>query len=50
MKNKTIKKEHFDYTNELVKIIGFENLADFETVIFYDKLKCIFLYFFLMMI
>jgi hypothetical protein len=39
MKDKTITDAHFNYTNEQVKILGFKNLADFETKIPYLKLK-----------
>ena len=39
MKDKTITNAHFDYVNEQIKIIGFKNLADFETNIPYTKLK-----------
>ena len=39
MKDKTIRDVHFDYTNELIKIIGFRNLADFESAIPYNILK-----------
>ena len=39
MKDKTIKNIHFDYANELVKILGFRNLSDFEYSISYDLLK-----------
>lgn len=39
MKDKTITDEHFDYTNELVKILGFNSLCDFETSISYDLMK-----------
>jgi hypothetical protein len=39
MKDKTITDAHFEYVNEQVKILGFQNLADFETKIAYSKLK-----------
>jgi hypothetical protein len=39
MKDKTITQVHFNYTNEQVKVLGFKNLADFETKIPYTKLK-----------
>lgn len=39
MKDKTITVVHFEYVNEQIKILGFKNLADFKTVISYQKLK-----------
>lgn len=39
MKDKTIKNTHFNYANDLVKILGFCNLADFTTEMSYDILK-----------
>lgn len=39
MKDKIIKVVHFDYANQLVKILGFVNLADYETILFYNNLK-----------
>lgn len=39
MKDKTISETHYDYANELTKILGFKNLADFETQISYTNLK-----------
>lgn len=39
MKNKLIKNIHFDYVNEMIKILGFYNLADFETCVIYSELK-----------
>jgi hypothetical protein len=39
MKDKTIKDVHFEYVNELVKMLGFRNLADFESAIPYNILK-----------
>lgn len=39
MKDKTITNVHFDYVNEQVKIMGFKNLADYDTFIPYSKLK-----------
>ena len=34
-----ITKEHYDYANSIVKIFGFNNLADYATIISYDKIK-----------
>jgi hypothetical protein len=34
-----ITKEHYDYVNTIVKIFGFNNLADYMTVISYEKIK-----------
>lgn len=39
MKERFIKNIHFDYTNDIVKILGFDNLADFETCVIYSQLK-----------
>lgn len=39
MKNKVITKEHFEYLDKIVKILGFENLADYQTVLTYETLK-----------
>lgn len=39
MKDKTITNAHYDYLNDIVKILGFKNLADFDTTITYTKLK-----------
>lgn len=39
MKDKTLTEKHFDYVNDQVKILGFKNLADFDTIIPYNKLK-----------
>lgn len=39
MKDKTLTENHFDYVNDQVKILGFKNLADFDSIIPYDKLK-----------
>ena len=39
MKDKTIRNNHYEYANQLVKILGFVNLADFESSIQYDTLK-----------
>jgi hypothetical protein len=39
MKDKTITKNHYDYTNNVVIILGFKNLADFSTNISYTILK-----------
>lgn len=39
MKDKTITIAHFEYVNEQIKILGFKNLADFETKISYPILK-----------
>ena len=39
MKDKTITNNHFDYVNTIVKILGFDSVADFETHIQYPMLK-----------
>lgn len=39
MKDKTITVSHYDYVNDLTKILGFKNLSDFETSISYENLK-----------
>lgn len=39
MRDKIITYSHFDYINEIVKILGFNNLADFETSISYNNIK-----------
>lgn len=39
MKNKILKREHFEYLDKIVQILGFINLADYETYTTYDILK-----------
>ena len=39
MRDKVIRETHYDYTNKLIKIIGFKNLSDFESEISYKTLK-----------
>ena len=39
MKNKIITNDHLDYINNIVIIIGFNNLGDFDKIITYEKLK-----------
>lgn len=39
MKDKLIKNIHFDYVNDMIKILGFYDLADFETCVIYSELK-----------
>lgn len=39
MKNKILKREHFEYLDNIVHILGFKNLADYDKCITYDTLK-----------
>jgi hypothetical protein len=39
MKNKIITKEHFEYLDKIVQILGFKNLADYQTKLTYETLK-----------
>lgn len=39
MKNKILKREHFEYLDKIVQILGFKSLADYDTCITYETLK-----------
>ena len=39
MKNKILKREHFEYLDKIVQVLGFKNLADYDTCITYEILK-----------
>lgn len=39
MKTKTITLDHFEYLNNLVKILGFKNLADYDSIFSYKELQ-----------
>jgi hypothetical protein len=39
MKENLITNNHFDYATKIMKIIGFQSISDFETSIYYTKLK-----------
>ena len=39
MKNKIITEQHMNYINDIVTIIGFNNLGDFNKIIKYTTLK-----------
>ncbi len=39
MKNKTFGESHYNYTNDIVKIFGFNSLADFSSELSYEYVK-----------
>jgi hypothetical protein len=39
MKDKFITREHFNYANKIIKILGFKSMCDFETQLIYSELK-----------
>ena len=39
MKENLITNEHFNYATKIMKIMGFNSISDFDTLIYYDKLK-----------
>jgi hypothetical protein len=39
MKNKIFNQKHFDYTNKIVQIFGFNSLADFTSELSYEHVK-----------
>lgn len=39
MRDKVITNRHFDYANEIIKILGFKSMCDFESELCYSSLK-----------
>ena len=39
MKENLITNDHFNYATKIMKIIGFKSISDFDTLIYYNKLK-----------
>ena len=39
MSKNSITNMHYDFVNNIVKLLGFDDLTDFQTILFYSDLK-----------